>query len=305
MKRLFSIIAVCLLMSACGSGGGPIKPEGPILSVDEAVSIVLDQFYVNGGLEDEFAAKGEFSVYLRDAGTGQDIACTSAQDGMKDIWATGIHYAGLSIPLREVDSEHPSSMARFQVVFVEKDGDDCPKPIGGDDDVVGLSPEFSFDGLMNQEIHATDELGVVVFRYSSDPPIEIGSMEPSTEAGLVIDKLYFEDVSDGRDDLSYYLFAERVENGEVVSTCSVDTELMSKIGRGGIVYAALGFPISCFDPNDPQFAAIPIRMGLYIQREGGPEVIGETEVKRIDAIIGEKVQFANGRGYVSFRTVVK
>lgn len=303
--KIILIAAIVLGLSACGSDDGVIRPEGPILSLDEATAIVVDQFYINGGMEDEYAANGEFSVYLRDAATGKDVACTSADDGMEKLSRPGIYYGGLSIPFRAVEGDVPSSMARFQLLFVEQDSAGCPKPISTDDDIAGQSAEISFDNLLGQKIWASNGRAAVVLRAAADSKLTVSQMAPALEDSLVIDEIYFDDGSSGTKQPRYYLFAEEMVNGRATYQCQVEDSLMADILYGGIVYSALGFPISCFDPKTSSFASTEVHFSLYAQRDSGPELVGETEAELIGELIGERAPFVGGQGYISFRGVME
>lgn len=304
MKRTLIFFVVVFLSGVvgCGSSGGDgIKIEGPLLSIDEAKSIVVDQFFVNGGLDDEYAGKGEFSVYLRDAITGKDIACATQTDGMKKLSLAGIYYGDLSIPLREVESEHLSESMSFEIVFVEQDGDGCPKKIEAEDDIVGISDKISFDALLNKPIQTADGLASVVLRPSSSEVLDVAPMPPAVEDVFAIDKLYFED--DSEEESRYVIFADRIVEDNSSYQCQIDDAFISKIHFGGILYSALDFPFSCFDPKDPAFASTKIKIGIYKQLESGPELMAETDVKAIGDLIGEKTTFAGNNGYITFRSV--
>jgi len=307
MKQIFKIITIACVISiftSCGGGGGGSTIEGPTLSLGEALSIIVDQVYINSGLDDEYGSRGEFSVYLRDAATGQDVACTQADDGMEELSTSGIYYGGLSIPFAEVDEEHPNEMARFQLVFVEQDGVGCPGPIDDDDDIAGISPEFMFDNLIGKKIWATNGQAVAVLRNQSEDASTVSPMAPALEEGLIIDEIYFDNGSDGQSSSRYYIFVDQIESGNSTYQCQVDDDLMSDVRYGGIVYSALGFPISCFSATDPDFDFIEVRFGLYIQKDQGPTLVGETEPTAIGDMIGENVPFTNEKGYVTFRNII-
>lgn len=303
LVKISLLIAICVGFVSCGGSGGASSIEGPTLSIGEAMSLVLDQLYINGGLDDEYSNRAEYSVYLRDAATGQDVACTTAEGGMEKLSTPGIYYGGLSIPFVEVDDEHPSEMARFQLIFVDQDVTECPDPIGEEDDLAGESAEFMFDNLVDNHIWATNGRAVAVLRVSSEDERNVRSMAPAFEDGLIIDELYFENGSEGEEAGRYYIFMDEVEDGETVYQCQIEDEYMRNIRFGNLVYAALGYPISCFDAADDDFLDKRVRLGLYIQRDSGPSQIGETEPMLIMDIIGERIDFTNDKGYVSFRGV--
>jgi hypothetical protein len=295
---LFSLIAI--IAAGCG-GGGASSITGPILSIGEIESLMLDQFFMNGGMADEYGDHGEFSVYLRDAATGEDVACTRLEDGMSKLTAAGVYYAGLGVPLREAEGEHATSVVRFKLLFVEKDGEACPAPIGAEDDIAGESAELTFDQLIGGRIWATNGLAAAVLRISSDVPLSVPSMAPSINDGLSIDKLSFEDNSG--EEARYYLFAEKIEDGQSVYQCQIADDAMGKIRAGGVLHAALGFPFDCFDPSDPDFSTTRVRVGLYVQGDAGPELVGQTAPTAIGDLIGERSDFTDGNGYVTFQPV--
>lgn len=298
-------VLMCLaaFVAACG-GGGSSEIDGPTLSMSEAGMMVVDQLYINGGMDDEYSSEGEFSVYLRDAATGEDIACTTADGGMDKLSTGGFYYGGLDIPIQEVSTEHPSESARFQVVFVEQDSKGCPDGIDEEDDIAGTSEEFMFENLLGKQIWATNGRAAVVFRNQNEEAKNIKAMAPALSKGLAIDELYFENGSDGDVASRYYVFVDRVEDGKSVYQCQLDDALLANIRYGNIVYAALGFPISCFDPDDPDFDEIPMRLGVYIQKESGTELVAETEPAPIGELVGEVAYFKNQKGYVSFQGVM-
>jgi hypothetical protein len=305
MKRLLSLLSIVVLTSfylaGCGSGGTSIT--GPILSMSEIKALKLDQLFINAGMEDEYRDYGEFAIYIRDAATDTDVACTSQEDGMSILTAPGVYYAELSVPLREVDGEHPSSVARFKIIFVEKDGAACPAPIDSEDDIAGESAELTFDQLVDGRIWATNGLAAAVLRSSSEDELSVVSMAPSIADGLAIDKLYFEDGSE--ESARYYIFAEKIVGGDSVYQCQIEDQYMEKIRMRRVLYAALGFPISCFDPADPGFVNMEVRMGLYIQTDSGPELVGQTEPTAVGDLVGERVDFTNNKGYMTFRRVTE
>lgn len=303
IHKLTTISFALALMAGCG-GEGVTDIQGPTLSVSEAMVMVVDQLYINGGLDDEYSQKGEFSVYLRDAATGKDVACTRDDDGMDELSTPGVYYGGLSVPFAQVSADHPSEMARFQIVFVEQDSDGCPNPIDEDDDIAGTSAEFMFDGLLNQQIWAVNGRAAVVLRNSSGEARSVKSMAPALAEGLGIDKIYFKNGSDGDKSSDYYIFIDQVENGRSIYQCQISDDLMEEIHYGNTIYAALGFPVTCFSATDPDFANTNVRVGVYIQKSSGPSIVGETEAKPIGELIGEMAPFTNGNGYVVFQGVM-
>ncbi len=303
MSGIFPVVASLLFLASCGgSGSGNIT--GPILDVSQLQSIVIDQLAISGGLEDEYRGEGEYAIYLRDAATGKDMACAGALEGMNHVAGSGVYQGGLNIRLREVNGDHPSSAARFKLVFVEKDAADCPAAIDNVDDIVGESPEMTSEELLGRSIWTTNALAVTVLRQESTPVLTVSQMAASLTDGLAIDQLSFIYNADNDNPSRFYLYAQRYEGDEPIAQCQIDDALMQPIQYGGMFYAALGFPFACLNPADPQFPEWKVRVGIYVQRDSGPELLGQTEVRAIGDMIGEKLAFEGVDGFVSFRRVV-
>ncbi len=291
-----------MIVAGCGNAGTSIV--GPVLDVSEMMSLVVDQFYMAKGLEDEYANTGEFAVYLRDAVTGQDLACAGQDEGMDELGSTETWYGDLSIHLREVQAEHPASSARFQLVFVEKDGADCPNPITSGDDIVGITPPFSAEDLLGGRIWTSNGLAAAVFRAEGTASEDPSPMAPAMADELIVDQIGFTNDGDGNVEHSYYLFAERYISGTKVEVCQVADEDLANVRYGNMTYAALNLSFPCIDPASPDFGSQLFRISLYIQKDDGPQIIGETEIMKISSLIGERVEFTNGMGYVRLRNVI-
>jgi hypothetical protein len=305
MKKIAigAVLAFAAVLSACGGSGGT-KIEGPTLSIDEVKSIVIDQLFINGGMGDEYSNTGEFSVYLRDAATGDDVACTRAEDGMEELSIPAIYYGGLSIPFVSVSGRHPNEMAKFQLVFVEQDSEGCPNPIDPEDDIAGITPEFMFNDLLGKQLWAENGQAAAMLRAASDETRTVKAMAPALGDGVWIDELYFKDGGSGDEPKGYYIFVDEMVGDESVYQCQVDDDLMDNIRYGDIVYAALGFETPCFEDAGDGVMEKTIRVGVYSQESSGPKLIGETDPAIISDMIGEKAPFTNGKGYVSLRGII-
>lgn len=306
MKHLAILtLSICAMFFAagCGGEGGSSEIDGPTLSISEARSLALEQFYSSDAGEDEYGEKGEFSVYLRDAGTGQDIVCLAMDDGMEQLSFPGIYYGGLAIPFREVMGDLPNESVRFQLIFVEHDSDGCPDPIDDEDNILGVSKEFGFNDLVGRQIWATNGKAAAMLQIAGLEPSSVRAMAPSIRKGLYIDKLYFEDGSSDSEPSRYYIFASKMENGSAVELGELQNDEIAKVRFGGIMYSALGVEMDLISPTSPNFDVTKIRLGLYAQRDSGIELVGETEFVAIEDLIGEKVAFTNDRGYIAFRNV--
>ncbi len=291
------IIAAVVLISSCGGGGG-LDLTKPFLDIGDITSIVVDQFYINGGMEDEYGGQGEFSVYMRDSATGKDVACTTQEDGMKALASSGVYYGELSVPFKEIEGVSIDSVARFKLVFVEKDGGECPEPIGIEDDIAGESAELTTDDLLANLIWATNGRAAAVLRDPGKEPLAVLSMAPALNEGLFIDKLFFEHDAPEGSAPRFYISADVGDD-----LCQIGDEFMDSIRTGDVLYAALGFSIPCLDAADRSFTDMEMSLSLFVQEDSGPELIGEIEPARISDLIGERADFTNGKGYVSFQSM--
>jgi len=297
----FVAIVPVLILSCGGSGGGASTITGPTLSMSEAKELVIDQLYINGGMADEYSKKGgEFSVYLRDAATGKNFACTTLNDGMNKLAIPGMYYANLSVPFKELDVAHPSEVVKFKLIFVEQDSKGCPDDIDESDDIVGISDDVMLDDIIDRNIWATNGHATTVLELKGSDHKNVEDMAPSTEDGLYVDELNFKDEKDA---LGYYLFVD----GEGVAgkkyQCQIDDAYMDNIVNGDILYAALGYPVPCILSTDSQFDSIKVKFELYAQKEDGVHLIGDTDPKRVDEAIGSTIQFKDGKGSISLRSV--
>src|SRR3989338_1240438 len=305
-KTGFLLCIIYALFLSCGSDGGfPSSIEGPVLDINEAKALVVDHFYVNGGLDDEFSSQGEFAIYLRDVGgEGKDLTCASGTDGISQLATPGVYYGMLDIPMQAVNDDKPDSAARFQIVVVEKDSENCPEPISRDDDIVGMSEELTFEELTNAPIWTANGLSSVTLRVHSEEEISIPALAPSLTTGLFIDKLFFDSGADARTEHRYFLFATRIDSsGNAVQNCQVDDKYLLPVKFGNILYAGLHIPIECFSSTDPEFSNMIAKLSLFIQKTQGPELVAETETKPIGEMIGERLSFKNGKGFISFQSI--
>lgn len=294
---------LCFALIAASCGGGASSIVGPVLDISEMTSLKIDQFYVASGLEDEYADIGEFAVYLRDEVTGKDLACAGQEQGMNKLGRIETYYGNLDMNLREVDGDHPGSSARFQLVFVEKDGPDCPNAIASGDDIIGISAPFSAEDLLEGNIWAANGKAVAKLRVGSTASETPAPMAPAMEDALIVDQIGFQNDGDGETEHTYYLFAERYEGDQAVELCEIADEDMESVRFGNMIYAAMNIKVPCFTSDSADFGSMQIKFSLFIQKDDGPQSIGATEITRVADMIGETLDFTNGMGYIRLRNV--
>jgi hypothetical protein len=304
IRNLTKVIAcICLFSMISACGGGPLSFLGPILSVSEIKNLSLDQFFTAQGLDDEYAEAGDFAVYIRDAVTGQDIACVSQDDGMEHVRYINTYYGGLSVRFREVQGEHPDSVARFQLVFVEQDSDGCPAPIASADDIIGITADVAAEDLIAGNLWTTNGMATAVLRVDDRDSEEPAPMASAMQDAVIVDQIGIENGDTGDEERVYYIFAERYEGDEIIETCQVDDDEMANVRYGNMIYVALNATFPCLSSDMADFAAIRVRLSIWVQKDNGPDEIGKTEIMRIGDLIGERAEFTNGKGYIRLRGV--
>lgn len=302
MKRttISAALAACTIFAACGSEDIALKYlTGPFFSSSDASAVLIDQFYINGGMDDDYAKTGQFSIYIRDAVSGTDIACASQDSGMSDFNRQDMYYGSLMVPFVPIDGISPTTVARMKLVFVEQDSAGCPKPIDPSDDIVGISKEFAMDSAFGSRIWAENGKAVAALRQTMDDSISIPEMAPATTSQISIDKLEFKtDLVDAR----YYLIANYVEGSSPQKFCQVDDAALAKISAKNTEYAALAFLIPCIDPAA---ASVTAWFSLYGETTGDPVLIGETAHVPTGRLIGDTLPFTNNMGFISIRGIVE
>jgi hypothetical protein len=159
--------------------------------------------------------------------------------------------------------------------------------------------------LLATQLWSTNGLAMAVIRGPNEEAKNVRQMAPAIEDGLFIDKLYFENGQDGDKAERYYIFISEVENGKEIHRCELEDDYIRNIRYGNMLYAALGYPISCIDPAIEGFLDRKIKFGLYLQKNSGMTLVGETEAAMVMDLIGERAGFTNSKGYISFRGVMK
>lgn len=299
--RIIAIIGISTLIASCGVG--PLSFLGPILDISEVKNLSVDQFFTADGLEDEYADTGDFAIYIRDAVTGQDVACVSQDDGMDRVRYINTYYGGLSVRFREVQGEHPDSVARFQLVFVEQDSAGCPAPIASADDIIGITPDIASEDLIAGNLWTTNGMATAVLRVDDRDGEEPAPMAPAMQDALIVDQVGIDNGDDGNEERVYYIFAERYEGDEVIETCQIEDDDLTSVRYGNMIYAAIDAPFPCLTSDMADFAAIRVRLSVWVQKDNGPDEVGETEITRIGELIGERLELTNGKGYIRLRGV--
>lgn len=299
--RIIAIVSTVTFIASCDVG--PLSFLGPIFDISELKNLAVDQFYTADGLDDEYADTGDFAIYLRDAVTGQDVACVGANNGMEKMRYLNTYYGGLSVRFREVEGDHPESVARLQLLFVEQDSAGCPAPIASADDIIGITPAIASEDLINGNLWTTNGLATAVLRVVDRDSSEPAPMAPAMQDALVVDQLSIQNGDTGNEEHVYYIFAERYEGDEVIETCQVDDEALAHVRFGNMIYAALNAAIPCYTSDVADFGAIRLRLSVWVQKDNGPDEVGKTEITRIDEMIGEQLEFTNGKGYIRLRGI--
>jgi len=160
---------------------------------------------------------------------------------------SGVAYGKLDISLVPVDGADGSCLD-VEVVFVEKDSNDCPNTVTGDDDILGTSSAVSIDetgkgDLLGSKITTAD--GTNWVRFFGGDTEEATDMEPSgaiTDAILTLNQIYFTkpDVFGKPTD---YKLVVKDETGSNGFRCEASFDETFGVTKENIIYGGLGIQL--------------------------------------------------------------
>lgn len=243
---LFLCLFASLLLSSCGSSGTS-DPVGPSIDIAELESIRIDQIKFTGGIDNDHDLTPEVAVYVRCASNDQDMACSGSAQGLDIVQKSGVVYGRIGAHFRAVEGAPETNCADVQLVFVEKDSDNCPKPITSDDDIVWTSNDLNLDeegtgNLLKTKI-ANDDGSVMAYLIG---PNEESAAEialptgPLTENKLMLDQLYFNSPSIEGKDATFKIWVRDEPNN---FRCETSIDKTSGVTLEDIIYGNLGIEL--------------------------------------------------------------
>ncbi len=290
LRLLF--ISFCLTaFAACGGGSdGILEFEGPLLDISELEAMQIDHLYFGDAGEDE-AGTPDLSVYLKDVGTDQYIACFGGEE-LKKADTVGVYYGGLNANIQTVDDMDDFDGRDIRIVFVEKDADACPATVQDTDDIIGESEDIKVRDLLNTVIESTNGSGKVMFKTEAAEKNNVNAMDPASELTLIIDQVYFDEGDE--EEGEYFLYAETE-----TSDCEIEQpDFPVKYPK--LVYAHLDLQFSCLEGVNLDKTVI---ITLWKAENNISRVVGTISESKINDLIQEKVEFEEENGYIRFRQI--
>lgn len=297
MRRIIAVLIGCLA-AGCGSGGGVAELVGPILELGEVEELRIDQLYVGSVKKDEFGAP-RFAVYLRDAATQQVIACAGSADGLRIVQGFEIFYAGLDVPLQPLKELASYQGMEFQLVVVEKDGDDCPARILSDDDIVGATGTLSFDGLLNVPLVTTNGQARVTLRARGTEAHSVPLMVPTLTAQLGVEYLRIPDAV-GAEETPIYSLVLVGRDGDGFG-CQIGGVEMPVVRAGPAIYGGLNLFFPCGGIATADALARPVQVQLWRQSGDTTDQLTQTAFHPMGELVGQTIPFENDQATIRFR----
>lgn len=297
MRRIIFVLVGCLA-AGCGSGGSVAELVGPILELGEVEALRIDQLYVGSVKKDEFGAP-RFAVYLRDASTQQVIACAGHADGLHVVQGFEIFYAGLDVPLKPMKELSSYQGMEFQLVVVEKDGDDCPAKILADDDIVGATGTLSFDGLLNVPLVTTNGQARVTLRARGGEANSVPLMAATLNPLLGVEYLRIPDAV-GTEETATYSLVLVGRDGDGFG-CQIGGEEMPVVRAGPAIYGGLNLFFPCGSIATAEALARAVQVQLWRQSGETTDQLTQTAFHPLGELVGQTMTFENAEATIRFR----
>ncbi len=247
MKKLVVFLVSCFMFHAACGGGNTSNPVGPNIDIAELETIKIDQIKFTGGIDDDQDLIPEVAVYVRCAANNVDMVCSGSSQGLNIVGKSGIVYGRLDAHFRGVEGAPDTNCSDVQLVFVEKDSNNCPQPISSDDDIVWTSNALSLDeegtgNLLKSKIANEDES---VMAYLIGPNDEAASelvlsTTPLAENKLMLDQLYFKSPSIEGQGATFKVWVRDEQND---FRCEASFDGTSGVVQEDIIYGNLGIEL--------------------------------------------------------------
>lgn len=251
ISLIFALLALGFQLS-CGSGTTS-NPVGPNIDIAELETIKIDQIKFTGGTDDDQDLIPETSVYIRCATNNVDMACSGSQEGLNIVATSGVVYGRLDAHFRGVEGAPDTNCSDVQLVFVEKDSNNCPQPIASDDDIVWTSNALSLDeegtgSLLKSKI-ANEDGSVMAYLIgpNDEQASELAlSAIPLAENKLMLDQLYFKSPQIEGKGATFKIWVRDEQNN---FRCEASFDGTSGVVLEDIIYGNLGIELLDKDGN--------------------------------------------------------
>lgn len=242
----FALLALSFQFSSCGSNTTS-NPSGPNIDIAELETIKLDQIKFTGGTDDDQDMVPEASVYIRCATNNIDMACSGSSQGLDIVKKSGAVYGRLDAHFRAVEGAPNTNCSDVQLVFVEKDSNNCPQPIASDDDIVWTSNALSLDeegtgSLLKSKI-VSDDGGTMAYLIGPNDEQAselVLSTTPLAENKLMLDQLYFISPQVEGKGATFKVWVRDEQNN---FRCEASFDGTSGVAQEDIIYGNLGIEL--------------------------------------------------------------
>ncbi len=315
MKKLVVLLVSCsMFLAACGGNSGTSNPVGPNIDLAELEAIKIDQIKFTGGTDDDQDLIPEAALYIRCATNNVDMACSGSSQGLDIVKKSGVVYGRIDAHFVGVEGAPDTNCSDVQLVFVEKDSGDCPKPIAADDDIVWTSNTLSLDeegtgSLLKSKI-VSDDGGVMAYLIGpSDEQASdlVLSTTPLAENKLMLDQLYFKSPQIEGKGATFKVWV-RDELNEI--RCEASFDGTSGVAQEDIIYGNLGIElldkdgVSCAVTDENKLTKVKVYFYISVDDKTYSTEEETTLVDLVDNDGGREEFGENGEdGFVRFYPV--
>lgn len=300
MKKIgfFSaLLFLSFIISCGGEAPGPAVIDGPELSLSEAQDIELNQLYVKnwGGS----GSRPFFSVYIQDGLSDDYMVCVGPEDGLDLASRAGVYYGKLSMPMNRVNGANDHNTPLMNVIVVADQKKPCPEPLADDDMIIG-SAQINFSELLDRPINIQEGTAYVTFRARGHEDVDIADFGVAAIDALSVGEVYFTEPAPIDVIPNYYLVLY-VSNGSVYEyTSMVGPDEMPEMREPNIIYSWLDLPFSGTEGMNINDNLLNTKAKVELRRDEDI-LVGKTSAKYVADIVGQKIDFLDGKGYLKFR----
>lgn len=291
------MISTFILTSCGGGSSGVAVIEGPELNLGEALQLEINQLFVkeySGGSSRPF-----FAVYIQDAISEEYLVCAGTNEGLDVATAAGIFYGNLSVPMTQVTGSTDKNTPIFNIIVVVDQENPCPAPVTDNDTIVGTL-QINFGELLDSPINIGNGATSVTFIGRGHEDVDMPEMDPATTDALTVGKIYFEDTPPGDIIPDYYLVLY-VSNGTIFDFhAMIDPSEMPLMREPNVIYSWLNLAFSDTEEISTDQDLLKRKARIELLKNDG-NLIGKTGEEFLGDIIGQTVEFTNGRGYLKFK----
>lgn len=299
VSYIFAAIFSLMLITNCGGKMGPANIEGPELSLNEALELEINHIYVKNWAGT--GARPFFSVYIQDGVSEEFIVCAGVNEGLDIAGQAGIYYGKLSVPMVAVNGAKDVNTPIFNIIVVADQENPCPSGISDDDTIIG-TVQINFGELLDAPIEIGSGDAYVTFRGRGHDDVEIPEMGYAATDALTVGEIYFEDSPTG-DVIPDYYMVLYIATGSIFEFWGIiDPSDMPQMREPDLIYSWLNLAFDDTDNISTNENLLKRKARVELLKNDA-ELIGQTSEEFLGDIIGRTIEFTNGKGYITFRSI--